>query len=227
MRERAARAPLFMKRTFTVIGLGAFGLTIARELSRLGNDVLGIDLDPARVNEIADDISQAVVADARNEDILRDLGVPDCDAVVVAIGEDLEANILVTLTVKNMPKPKVWAKAFNHNHHRILHKLGADHIVHPEHEMGLRLAHAMIYPEVIDYISLGHDLFTVEVRVSENLAGQTVASLQLDTRGVHLLLIKHQREMVTAPAGDYVFRVGDQLVMAGPLDNLRSISGTL
>ncbi len=216
-----------MKRTFTVIGLGAFGITIARELTRMGNDVLGIDLDPARVNEIADDITQAVVADARNEDTLRDLGVPDCDAVVVAIGEDLEANILVTLMVKNMPKPKVWAKAFNHNHHRILHKLGADHIVHPEHEMGLRLAHAMIYPEVVDYISLGHDLFTVEVRASEKLAGKTVAALQLDTRGVQLLLVKHQRELVTKPAADYAFRIGDQLVMVGPLNNLRSISGTL
>lgn len=216
-----------MKRTFTVIGLGAFGSTVARELARLGNDVLGIDLDPAHVNAIADDITQAVVADARNEDTLRDLGVHDCDAVVVAIGEDLEANILVTLTVKNMPKPEVWAKALNHNHHRILHKLGADHIVHPEHEMGLRLAHAMMYPEVVDYISLGHDLFTVEVRASEKLVGLTVAALQLGQRGVHLLLVKHQRELLPVPSGDYVFRTGDQLVMAGALDNLRGISALL
>lgn len=216
-----------MKRTFTVIGLGAFGSTVARELARLGNDVLGIDRDPAHVNAIADDITQAVVADARDEDTLRDLGVQDCDAVVVAIGEDLEANILVTLTVKNMPKPEVWAKALNQNHHRILHKLGADHIVHPEHEMGLRLAHAMMYPEVVDYISLGHDLFTVEVRASEKLVGQTLASLQLAGRGVHLLLVKHQRELLPAPAADYVFRTGDQLVMAGTLDNLRGISALL
>ncbi|MFJ7567653.1 potassium channel family protein [Herminiimonas sp. NPDC097707] len=216
-----------MKRTFTVIGLGAFGSTVARELARLGNDVLGIDLDPAHVNAIADDITQAVVADARDEDTLRDLGVHDCDAVVVAIGEDLEANILVTLTVKNMPKPEVWAKALNHNHHRILHKLGADHIVHPEHEMGLRLAHAMMYPEVVDYISMGHDLFTVEVRASEKLVGLSVAALQLGERGVHLLLIKHQRELLTSPPGDYIFRPGDQLVMAGTLDNLRGISALL
>ena len=83
-----------MKRTFTVIGLGAFGSTVARELARLGNDVLGIDLDPEHVNAIADDITQAVVADARNEDTLRDLGVHDSDAVVVAIGEDLELSLI-------------------------------------------------------------------------------------------------------------------------------------
>ena len=216
-----------MKRTFTVIGLGAFGSTVARELARLGNDVLGIDLDPAHVNAIADDITQAVVADARDEDTLRDLGVHESDAVVVAIGEDLEANILVTLTVKNMPKPKVWAKALNHNHHRILQKLGADHIVHPEHEMGLRLAHTLMYPEVLDYIGLGHDMFTVEVRASEKIAGKTVADLQLAEHGVQLLLIKHQREILAPPSDGYVFRIGDQLVMAGLLADLRSLSAYL
>ncbi len=216
-----------MKRTFTVVGLGAFGSTVARELARMGNDVLGIDLDPEHVNAIADDITQAVVADARNEDTLRDLGVHECDAVVVAIGEDLEANILVTLTVKNMPKPEVWAKALNHNHHRILHKLGADHIVHPEHEMGMRLAHAMMYPEVVDYISLGHDMFTVEVRASEKIAGRTVDVLKLDEHGVRLLLVKHQREMLAPLPAGYVFRMGDQLVMAGQLTDLRNISAYL
>jgi trk system potassium uptake protein TrkA len=216
-----------MKRTFTVVGLGAFGSTVARELSRLGNDVLCIDMDAERVNAIVDDVTQAVVADARNEDTLRDLGVHESDAVVVAIGEDLEANILVTLTVKNMPKPEVWAKALNHNHHRILHKLGADHIVHPEHEMGMRLAHAMMYPEVVDYISLGHDVFTVEVRASEKIAGQTIAALKLEENDVRLLLVKHQRDILTPPPADYVFRIGDQLVLAGLLPNLRNISAYL
>jgi trk system potassium uptake protein len=216
-----------MKRTFTIVGLGAFGSTVARELSRLGNDVLCIDMNAERVNEIADDVTQAVVADARNEDTLRDLGVHESDAVVVAIGEDLEANILVTLTVKNMPKPEVWAKALNHNHHRILHKLGADHIVHPEHEMGMRLAHAMMYPEVVDYISLGHDIFTVEVRASEKIAGQTSAAMKLEENDVRLLLVKHQRDILTPPPADYVFRIGDQLVLAGQLQNLRNISGYL
>jgi trk system potassium uptake protein TrkA len=216
-----------MKRTFTVIGLGVFGSAIARELARLGNEVLGIDLNAQHVNEIANDITQAVVADARDEDTLRDLGVEDSDAVVVAIGEDLEANIMVTLAAKNMAKPEVWVKALNHNHHRILHKLGADHIVHPEHEMGLRMAHAMIYPEVVDYINLGHDQFTVEVRASERLAAKTVGQLALQQRGVQLLLVKHQREVIFAPPDDHVFRIGEQLLMFGPLDNLRNIAAEL
>ena len=165
-----------MMNTYAVVGLGIFGSTVALELSRLGHDVIGIDLDPNLVNDIAEKITQAVIADAQDEKVLRDLGVHECDGVVIAIGENIEANILATLIVKGMPKPKVWAKAHNPNHHRILEKLGTDHIVHPEHEMGLRLARGMVYPQVMDYISFGNDHFAVEVCASERLAGQKMES---------------------------------------------------
>jgi trk system potassium uptake protein TrkA len=115
----------------------------------------------------------------------------------------------------------------NRNHHRILHKLGADHIVHPEHEMGMRLAHSMMYPEVIDYIGLGHDQFVVEVRASDKLAGKTASQLQLAAHGVQLLLIKHHGDVMTRLPDDYAFRQGDQLVLTGTLANLRSIAGDL
>jgi trk system potassium uptake protein TrkA len=214
----------FMKHTFTVIGLGVFGSTIALELARLGHEVLGIDLNPKRVNDIADRITQAVIADARDDKALRDLGVHDSDVVVVAIGEDIEANILATLTVKGMPKPKVWAKALNHNHHRILQKLGADHIVHPEHDMGLRLARALMYPEVLDYIQLGHDQFIVDVRASERLAGKGIDALHLMAYGVQLLLVKHEKEVMAPPPFNYTFQVNDQIIMLGALSNLQRVS---
>lgn len=216
-----------MKRTFAVIGLGAFGGTVARELARLGHDVLCIDSDPGRVTDIADSVTQAVVADAREEKSLRDLGVAECDAVVVAMGSDMEANILITLNVKNMHKPVVWAKALTHNHHRILQKLGADHIVHPEHDMGLRLAHVMTYPEVVDYINLGHDLFMVEVRASERLAGRRLAALELAQRKLRLLLVKRGREVLAALPDELVFAAGDQIVLLGALIDLRKISPLL
>lgn len=210
-----------MKHTFTVIGLGVFGSTIALELSRLGHEVLGIDLDSNRINDIADRITQAVIADARDDKAMRDLGVHESDVVVVAIGEDIEANILATLVVKGMPKPKVWVKALNHNHHRILQKLGADHIVHPEHDMGLRLARALMYPEVLDYIQLGHDRFIVNVRVSERLAGKGIDALQLVRYGVQLLVVKHQKEVMAPPPEDYSFQLDDQLIMLGALNDLQ------
>lgn len=213
-----------MKHTYTVVGLGVFGSTIALELSRLGHDVIGIDLNPDLVSDIADRITQAVIADARDEKVLRDLGVHECDGVVIAIGEDIEANILATLIVKNMPKPKVWAKALNPNHHKILEKLGSDHIVHPEHEMGLRLARSMVYPEVRDYISLGHDQFTVEIRASERLAGQSMDALHLRENDLQCLLIKHLNEVMLPPPPQYQFEIDDKILLFGTLANLRKIT---
>lgn len=212
-----------MKSTITVIGLGAFGSTVALELSRLGYDVLGIDLNPNRTNDIADKIAQAVVADARDERVLRELGVHESEVVIVAIGEDIEANILATLLAKSMPKPVVWAKALNHNHHRILQKLGTDHIVHPEHEMGLRVARTLIYPEVMDYISMGDDQFTAEVRASERLAGKTMDALHLEEHGVQCLLVKHGALAMAPPPEHYLFELGDQILLFGTLGRLRKI----
>lgn len=213
-----------MKFSVTVIGLGAFGSTVALELSRLRQDVLGIDISPQRVNEIADRISQAVVADARDERVLHELGVDESDVIVVAIGEDVEANVLATLLAKSMPKPKVWVKARTHNQHQILQKLGADHIVHPEHEMGLRVARTLIYPEVEDYMSLGDDYFNVEVRASERLADKTLAALPLEEHGLQCLLVKHGNLVMAPPQENYRFEVGDQIMLLGTLANLRKIS---
>jgi trk system potassium uptake protein TrkA len=213
-----------MKNTYAVVGLGIFGYTVALELSRLGHDVIGIDLDPNLVNEIAEKITQAVIADAQDEKVLRDLGVHECDGVVIAIGEDIEANILATLIVKGMPKPKVWAKAHNPNHHKILEKLGTDHIVHPEHEAGLRLARSMVYPEVMDYISFGDDNFAVEVRASERLAGQDMGSLHLAENDLQCLLIKNQDQVLIPPPQQYEFKLNDKILLWGTLRNLRKIS---
>jgi trk system potassium uptake protein TrkA len=213
-----------MKGTVTVIGLGAFGSTIALELARLGIEVLGIDTSATRTNALADQIASAVIADARDERVLRELGVHESEVVVVAIGEDIEANILTTLIVKSMDKPKVWAKALNHNHHRILEKLGADHIVHPEHEMGLRVAHTLIYPDVLDYINLGDDQFISEVRASERLNGKTLDALHLRDNDIQCLMIKHAG-MALAPAPtQHQFELGDQIILLGTLSRLRKIS---
>jgi trk system potassium uptake protein TrkA len=213
-----------MKRSFAILGLGAFGSTVARELARAGHDVIGIDINPKLVEDVADHIGQAVVADARDEKSLRDLGVQECDVIVVAIGEDIEANTLATLIATDMGKPKVWAEAFNSNHHRILDKLGADHILHPEHEMGMRVANTLMYPEVMDYISLGHEQYVVEVRASERLAGKTLEVLHLAEHAVRCVLVKHRDEVMAPPPEHYEFKVNDQIVLFGAIGDLRKIS---
>lgn len=216
-----------MKLNVTVIGLGAFGSTVALELTRLGNDVLGIDVNPDRTNDIADRIAQAVVADARDERVLRDLGVHESDVAVIAIGENIEANILATLLVKAMPKPKVWVKALNHNHYQILQKLGAENIVLPEQEMGLRMARALLYPQVIDYFSLGDDYLNVAVCVSEKLAGKDMSALQLDEHEVQCLLVKSGVTVMVPPQPEYRFKLNDTIILLGSLRKLRNISKLL
>jgi trk system potassium uptake protein TrkA len=213
-----------MKRSFTVLGLGAFGSTVALELARVGHDVIGIDINPRLVEAVADRITQAVVADARDEKVLHDLGVHECDVILVAIGEDIEANTLATLVAKDMGKPKVWAEAFNDNHHRILEKLGADYILHPEHEMGLRVANTLMYPEVMDYLSLGHEHFVVEVHVSERLAGKPLDVLNLPEHHVQCLAVKHDSEVMAPPPAHYEFRLNDQVILLGTIGNLRKVS---
>lgn len=213
-----------MKSTATVVGLGAFGSTVALELTRLGVEVLGIDTNAARVNALADQVDRAVIADARDERVLRELGVHESDVVVVAIGEDIEANILTTLVVKTMGAPQVWAKALNANHHRILEKLGADHIVHPEHEMGLRVARTLTYPHVLDYINLGDDQFISEVRASERLQGQTLDALHLAENEIQCLVIRHQGMVLAPPPEGHRFELGDQIVLLGTLTRLRKVS---
>jgi len=213
-----------MKRHFTVIGLGLFGSTVASELARLGHDVTGIDISPERVSTLADHITHAVIADARDEKALRELGVQDADVVLISIGEDIEANLLAALHVKAMGKPKLWVEALNHSHHQILLKLGADQVVHPEHEMGLRLAHTMMYPEVMDYINIGDDQYIVELHTSARLAGKTLLDLALAENSLQCIMVKRAIRVIFPVPAEYAFEIDDQIILLGTLSNLRKIS---
>ncbi len=214
-----------MKRKFAVIGLGRFGSTIALELARLGNEVLGIDSDRRRVDEIADHVTYAALADGEDEKALRELDVANYDAVIVAIGENIEANVLCSLVVKGLGVKQVWAKAVSHNHHRILAKLGVNRIVQPEFEMGQRVAQALNYPMVLDYIYLGHDQYVVEVRATERIAGQTLGKLDFYGRlSLKLLLVKRDRKTLAPPPEDWLVQEDDQFLFVGALANLRLLA---
>lgn len=209
------------KGKYAVIGLGGFGSTVALELERLGNEVLGVDQDEDAVNAVADRLAHVVITNVREERNLEELGLVDYDAVVVAIGENLESNILCTIALKQMGVKQVWVKAITASHHRVLSKLGADRIIHPEHEMGEYVAQALNYPYVLDYIPLGSDYFVVELAVTDALAGRTVADLALEEQfDVRFVALKHGREPVYE-ADDVTLTTGMRLVMVGPLSGLR------
>ena len=161
-------------RSFAVIGLGTFGTIVASELARFGNHVLGIDALERNVAQVADTLAEAVIADGRDEQALREAGVGNYDVAVVAIGEDLEANILCTMNVKLLGVPTIWVKAMSRTHHRILTKLGADRVIQPEQEIGRHIAQMLHNPLVRDYVSLGNGFHVVDFRVPESLDGKRV-----------------------------------------------------
>ena len=209
-----------MKQKFAVIGLGSFGSTVACELIRLGHEVLGIDRDESRVNKYADRVTQALIADGTDEKVIDELGLKDYDAVVVAIGENLESSILSTLALKSAGCARVWVKAVNDSHHRILSRLQADRIIHPEYEIGVRVAQSLTHPQMLDYISLGNGWFVVEVNVNETIASRKGYARELEFAEVRLVLVKRGRSVLDAPYRDLVLQAGDQIVLAGELDNL-------
>lgn len=217
-----------MRNKFAVIGLGRFGTTVALELARAGHEVLAVDRERRRVDAVADSVTHAVIADAEDERALQELGLADYDAVLVAIGENIEANIMCTLVLKNQGVKQVWSKAISHNHHKILARVGADRIVHPEFEMGLRVARSLTYPLMADYLSLGHEQFLVEARVSPRVFGKTLNQLDYEGRlQLQVLSLKRKRELFSPPPRDLPLEEDDLLLFIGRLPNLRLLSAEL
>jgi len=215
------------ERSFAIIGLGTFGSTVATELARYGNHVLGISTDEKSVARVADTLSDAVIADARDEEALRQAGVGDYDVALVAIGEDLEANILCTINVKLLGVPTVWVKAVNRTHHRILSKLGADRVIHPEQEMGQHIAQMLHNPLVRNYLSLGNNYHIVDFMVPEKLDGKSVDELKLgdrfDLRCIGLMRGTRYFEC----AANVRLEKDDKLLLLGLRDELRTFGDSL
>jgi trk system potassium uptake protein TrkA len=177
----ALKAP--KRNSFAIIGLGTFGSSVAREMMRHGNHVIGADLDDRVVADHAEALSEAVILDARDDIALREAGIADCDVAVVAMGEDLEASVLAAINLKMIGVPTVWAKAVSRTHHRILGKLGVDRVIHPEQEMGRRVGEMLQNPRLRDYAGLGNGFSVVTYLVPETLAGKTIDDLGIEPGG--------------------------------------------
>jgi trk system potassium uptake protein len=206
------------KQEFAIIGLGRFGASLAVTLTKMGHTVLAIDQDEALVQAWADDLGQTMSLDATDEAALRAAGVQSFETVVVAIGADFESNILVTSLLKELGVAHVVCKALTERQKTILLKVGADEVVLPEHEAGVRLARRLVAPDLIDQLELGPDSNLVQMRVPDAMVGQTLRALDLTNRfGVVVLAVKGQH-VRTAPSADMVLADGDVLVLLGPDD---------
>ena len=216
-----------MKKQVVVIGAGRFGSSVAVELFQAGNDVLVIDLVEEKVQALRDSVTYAVRADATNVEVLRELGVPNFEVGVVAIGSDIQASILTTVLLKDLGVSYVVARAVNDLHGRTLQRVGADLVVYPEKEMGERVAHVLLNPGVLDYMSVAQDFGISKVRPPETMIGRTLEEANLggprDRYRLVVLAIRRGREYILLPSKDEVLEPGDVLVVAGRTEHLASL----
>ena len=211
-----------MKQQFVVIGLGRFGGAVSRTLIELGHEVIGIDRNMRRVQELASILPLVYEADSTDEAVMRELGVHLADHAVVAIGDDLQASILTTLILKDIGVPMVTAKAASEYHRRVLERIGADHIVQPERDTGIRLAHRLTSKSIVDYLELSPDFSLVEVVAPKEMHGKSLKELNLRAKfGCNVVAIRRADNSVNvSPMAEDVIREGDVLVMIGSNRNI-------
>ena len=209
-----------MKQSVLVIGLGRFGTAAARELMAIGHEVLAVDRDEALVNEIAQDVTSAVQADASDAEVLEGLGAADFDHAIVAISGDAQSSIFATMALRNLGVGNVVAKAGTSLHGAILERVGATRVVYPELEMGSRVAHSFASRHVIDYLDIAPGFGIVRFAVPEDWAGRSLAQLDVGGRGLTLIAMRHGDELVVSPDGGAAVATGDELVLIGADDRL-------
>lgn len=209
---------------FVVIGCGRFGASVATSLYSLGYDVLAIDKDAEKIQELSDSVTHAVQADAIDENALRTLGVRNFDVAVVSIASDIQASIMATLIAKELGVKTVIAKAHNDLHGKVLKKIGADRVVFPEREMGLRVAHNLVSTNILDYIELAPDYSIVEIAAIKQWIGKALKELGLPTKfGINVMAIKHGNDINITPYGDDIIKENDVLIVIGSNEDLRKL----
>ena len=206
-------------RTYVVIGLGRFGTAVATELCRLGHEVLAIDDSEDRVQNIASQVTHAVAGDARDPGVLRAMGVRNYNCAIVAVADDVGNSALITMNLKELGVRQVIAKAQSHVHQKVLQKIGADKVVFPEHEMGMKLAQNLSSSNILNFIELSDDFGIVELAVPKAWVGQSLRGLDVRAKyRVNIIAIRRggdEHDLEVAPGADYVLAAGDVVVTLG------------
>lgn len=203
-------------KSYIVIGLGRFGSYVARQLYSLGCEVLAMDVRADLVQQISNDVTHAVVGDAQDKEVLKALGVRNLDCAVLAIGDDLAASVLCTMNLKELGVPYLVCKAHDETHRKVLEKLGADQVVIPEQENGVRLARSLSNPNLLDYIELSEEYSIVEVPAPASWSGKTLKDLNVRAKlGANIIAIRRDGKINVSPGADFTFQDGDIIVVLG------------
>jgi len=214
-----------MKR-FAVIGLSSFGYYLCRYLSEYHTEVLAIDTDEHKVDQVKDFVKKAVVVDAEDRDALKNLGVDDMDAAIVTLGEDIDSSILVTLYLKEMGVKEIITKAVSEDHAKILNLIGATEVIFPEKDMAKRAAHTLRRSSLVDYVYLSEGFSMIEFAPPSAWNGKTLVELKIrNTYNVQVIMIKDvmSDNVVAVPGADYVVKESDILVLVGTEEDLEKL----
>jgi trk system potassium uptake protein TrkA len=204
---------------FAIIGLGNFGYYLATELYNKGHQVLAIDNDSARVQEIKDHVSQAAIADSTDIKALEALGIREMDTVIVCIGELISNSVLTTMNVKDLGVKTVYAKAVSDAHGRILDKIGVDGIFFPERDLAITAAEKMNNPNMLDFLAFSKDYSIIQIAPPEKFIGQSLKELDLrNAYDVQVIAIRESipENLIVAPNGEYRIKDSDTLTLLGP-----------
>lgn len=211
-------------KSYVVIGLGRFGTRIATKLYEFGEDVLAIDINESLVNDIADYVSKAVIADAKDVDVLKGLGVQSCDCAIVAIGTDLAASVLVTMNLKNLGIPQIICKTFDETHSEILRKLGADKVITPEHVMADRTARMLSAPNILEHIELSEDYGITEFTAPKAWVGHSLREIDVRAKyNVFVIGVRTEDTTKISPDADYIIEKDSTLILLGDYNSLEKV----
>jgi trk/ktr system potassium uptake protein len=213
-----------------VIGLGRFGTALALQLAEQGTEVLGIDGNQRAVAALANQIANVAVADSTDIEALRQLGVPDFRTAVCAIGTDLQASILTVGVLSDLGISDIWAKATSQQHRDILLRVGAHHVVLPEHDMGERIGHVLT-GRLLDYVEIDDDFAMIKMKPPRDLVGVSLKESGIQAKlGVTIVAVKRETDGPTArfnaAHGDTVLMYGDTIVAVGPVPALERFTST-
>lgn len=214
-----------LKKQYAVFGLGRFGASLTRALYDYGAEVMVIDNDEEKINEISPFCTHAVCADATDEHNLEQLGINNMDVAIVCIASNVEASIFISLMCKQMGIPTVISKASDDRHKLVLKRIGVDMVIIPEEAMGEKLAATLAKPNMVEIMSLTDSFRMVEIRTPKKWQDKTLAELDLrNTEHVTLVVIKRNDEVIVSPGGDCKLLANDLLVIAGSVNDTKRLS---
>lgn len=217
-----------MKKHFGVIGLGRFGTSVAITLEQLGNSVLAIDRDKQKVDGIKDFVTAAKQVDAIDAEALREAGIANCDAVVIAIGEDIESSTLATIVVKEMGVERIIVKAKNDLHGKVIEKLGVERVIYPERDMGARIANQLVSSDILEFIELSPEYSLEEVKASEEMIDKCIRELKFrEKHNLVIIALRRHGKTIILPMANEKIKAGDILILMGETKSIKAFGKSL